>query len=298
MKNSTRSRTSSIADFAWSAWAELGVPGWERRHSEWCIDPEALMLLTDSFDAEARLVEEAQRWCMEHRALLSRSRWIRLRASWPVAIATPRLTALDGEAAAPVKSRGRFRRLSSPRATRTEATPTRAGWLGLRLRSAFGPTARAELVRILLLGQVPGTATALDYAEEAACTKRNAADALDMLRDAGLVESVEHRNRLHFELRHRTELEATFGSLPGVRTSFAAAARVLVGLTRMEMELASAPTEVRSIEAREWVRRMAGDLRRVGVSPPRIAVGDEGWHALLDWQRDATQALVGSGSAK
>lgn len=292
MKNSTRSRTPSIADFAWSAWAELGVPGWERRHSDWCIDPEALMLLTDSFDADARLVEEAQRWCLDHRALLSRSRWLRLRASWPVTIGVPRLTALDSGPAKPVKARGRFAKLSSPRASRTAATPTRSAWLGLRLRSAFGPTARAELVRILMLEQLPESATAVDYAEEAACTKRNAADALDMLRDAGVVESVEHRNRLQFELRHRKELEATFGPLPRVRTSFAAAARVLVTIARMEAELADLPATVRSIEAREHVQRIARDLRRIGMPAPSIAPGADAWLPLHAWGREIVESVT------
>lgn len=297
MKSSTRSRTPSIADFAWSAWAELGVPGWERRHSDWCIDPEALMLLTDSFEADARLVEEAQRWCMDHRALLSRSRWLRLRASWPVTIGAPRLTALDAGPAKPMKARGRFAKLSNPRASRTAATPTRSAWLGLRLRSAFGPTARAELVRILLLDQVSESATALDFAEEAGCTKRNAADALDMLRDAGLVESVEHRNRLHFGLQHRKELETTFGPLPEVRTSFASAARVLVNLGRMEEELASEPATVRSIEARERVQRIVHDLRRIGLAAPRIAPGADAWAALHVWGRDVVENL-NSGRSK
>lgn len=292
MKSSPKAPVSPLADFAWSAWAELGVPGWERRHREWCIDPEALMLFTDSFDADARLVEEAQRWCVDHRALLSRSRWTRLRAIWPVSIAAPRLTALDGEPSKPVRSRNRFAKLSNPRASRTAATPTRAAWLGLRLRSAFGPTARAELVRILMLDQMSESATALDYAEEAACTKRNAADALDMLRDAGLVESVEHRNRLQFELRHRKELETTFGPLPKVRTSFAAAARVLVALTRMEQELTDEPATVRSIDARERVQHIAHDLRRIGQSPPRIAPEQDAWRLLLDYSAVITKKLL------
>ena len=29
---------------AWSLWTELGVPGWSRRHQDWAIDPEPLIL--------------------------------------------------------------------------------------------------------------------------------------------------------------------------------------------------------------------------------------------------------------
>lgn len=283
----------ALVAFAWSSWAELGVPGWERSHREWCIDPEALMLLTESIgDNDPRLFEEANRWCADHRALLSRSRWTKLRAGWPVAFEVLRLPELDAASASTERVVRRFEVVTSSKRSRTTSTPTRAAWLGLRLRSAFGPTARAELARILMLELVDATATATDFALEAACTKRNAADALEMLRDAGLVESIEQGNRLHFELRHRDSLEDVFGPLPKVRTSFAAASRVLAALARMERELSGESAAVRAIEAREHVARLAADLRRVGTRIPKIAPGTDAWGPILEWANGVARDLA------
>ncbi len=293
MKTSRNLIQRALVAFAWSSWAELGVPGWARSHREWCIDPEALMLLTESVgDTEPRLLEEASRWCADHRSLLSRSRWTKLRAGWPVAFDAVQLSELDAASAPRQRAVGRFAAVSNPKRSRTASTPARAAWFGLRLRSAFGPTARAELMRILLLELVDASATASDFALEAACTKRNAADALDMLRDAGLVESIAHGNRLHFELRHRRALEQTFGPLPKTRISFAATARVLAALAHAEQELVDAPATVRSIEARERARLIASDLRRIGMAAPRIAPGQDAWNPLLAWARGLAEGLV------
>lgn len=286
---------AALADFAWSAWAELGVPGWERKHREWCVDPEALMLLTDSIgDSDPRLLDEANRWCADHRALLSRSRWTQLRSTWPVTIDVPRVDALESTKPVSSVSAPRLARSAGKRSSRTAATPLRAGWLALRLRSAFGPTARAELVRILLLELVSETATAADFALEAGCTKRNAADALEMLRDAGVVDASEHGNRLHFELRNREALEMVFGPLPKTKLSFASASRVLVALVKMERELADLDPTVRSIEVRETLSRLMGDLRRIGRPAPRVAAGTDAWKPWLAWSRETADHLATS----
>jgi hypothetical protein len=291
----TKPLAASLADFAWSSWAELGVPGWERKHREWCIDPEALMLLTESIgESDPRLLDEANRWCAEHRALLSRSRWTQLRSSWPVTIDTPRVDALETVKAASSGAAQRISRSAGKRSSRTAATPSRAGWLALRLRSAFGPTARAELVRILLLELVSEAATAADFALEAGCTKRNAADAFEMLGDAGVVDASSHGNRLHFELRNRDALETVFGPLPKSKLTFASAARVLVAMVKMERELADLDPTVRSIEARGSLSKLTADLRRIDRPAPRIAAGSDAWGPWLAWARETVACLAGS----
>lgn len=251
------------------------------------------MLLTESIEhCDPRLLDEANRWCADHRALLSRSRWTQLRSSWPVPIDAPRIDALESaKTARPVPVR-RLSRSAGKRSSRTAATPSRAGWLALRLRSAFGPTARAELVRILLLELVSETATAADFALEAGCTKRNAADAFEMLRDAGVVDASEHGNRLHFELRNQAALETVFGPLPKTKLSFASAARVLVALVKMERDLADLDPTVRSIEVRASLSKLAGELRRIDRPAPRIAAGSDAWGPYLTWARETADQLA------
>src|SRR5438128_8988025 len=54
-----------ILDLVWSLWAELGVSSWIRRHQQWAIDPEPLILFTVQIgDADRRLRDEALDWCI------------------------------------------------------------------------------------------------------------------------------------------------------------------------------------------------------------------------------------------
>src|SRR5438105_10743511 len=78
-KMSTDSFSASIRehvlDLAWSLWAELGVSSWTRRHQQWAIDPEPLILFTAYVsESDRRLRDEAVDWCIRYGSYVSATR--------------------------------------------------------------------------------------------------------------------------------------------------------------------------------------------------------------------------------
>ena len=73
-----------LADLGWALWSQLGVSGWPNQHSRWCVDPEALIVLTAWLgDFDARLRDEATDWCIEFADLTSATRLTNILASSP-----------------------------------------------------------------------------------------------------------------------------------------------------------------------------------------------------------------------
>jgi hypothetical protein len=299
MKRSSASLTDPLVDFAWIAWAELGVSGWKRRHSEGCIDPEALILLTGSLgDADPRLRDESLDWCARFRDLLSRSRLAFLHKSWPEAPGWREYaSALSGATGERWPGAGAVHHPKLSGKSRL-VLQDRPALVGLRLRAAFGATARTEVVRVLLLAESRSGSSAAEIAEEAGCTKRNAAEALVGLARAGLVASTRTPRADLYRISHRDPLEEVFGPLPRTRTSFLATCRAAWLLSRGVDRLASAPNAVRSVEARQVLSAVLPDLHRLGeplvVPPP----GREAWPALRELARIWKQRLASGAGAQ
>jgi hypothetical protein len=67
--------SDAILDLLWSAWTELGVPGVERTHQRFAIDPDPLIVFTPALAKDdPRLVEQAAAWCGRHGAVVSKTR--------------------------------------------------------------------------------------------------------------------------------------------------------------------------------------------------------------------------------
>lgn len=286
MKRSSASLTDHLVDFAWSAWAELGVSGWKRHRAERCIDPEALILLTGSLgDADPRLRDESLDWCARFRDLLSRSRLAFLHKTWPEAPAwRGYASALSGATGELWPGTGAPRHTELTGRSRL-VLQDRPALVALRLRAAFGATARTEVVRVLLLAESGRGLGAAEIAEEAGCTKRNAAESLVGLSRAGLVTSTRTPRADLYRISHRDELEEVFGPLPGARSSFLATCRAAWILANGLDRLASAPASVRSVEARQVLSAALPDLHRLGETPITPAPGIEAWPALQEWTR-------------
>src|SRR5947209_20207308 len=73
--SSSASIREHVLDLVWSLWAELGVSSWTRRHQQWAIDPEPLILFTAHISgADRRLRDEALDWCIRYGSYISASR--------------------------------------------------------------------------------------------------------------------------------------------------------------------------------------------------------------------------------
>jgi len=205
----------------WSLWTELGVPGWERKHQHWWIDPEALLLFTATVDPiDLRLRDEAVAWCLQHRRFLSEARVKRqlgeARFGEPSRY-QPQL----GRFLATVsigRSLGLGRSLQPyPVRLRHSSAPgnlNRAALLSLRLRSLLGVTAKAEVARAFLAGS-DVTLTATDLVDQGVgYTKRAVRDALEDLRAGGFAELEESGNRKGYRFLGRKSFSEFLGPVP------------------------------------------------------------------------------------
>lgn len=63
---------SSALDLAWSLWAELGVSSWHRRHTDWSVELEPLIIFTALVaQHDPRLLREAVDWCVKNDRFIS-----------------------------------------------------------------------------------------------------------------------------------------------------------------------------------------------------------------------------------
>jgi hypothetical protein len=236
------------AQMAWSAWVAIGVGGWSSDHDDWAIDPEPLILFTAFLDdLDGRLQDEATDWCVRNWRSISKVRLRNLARETPDDVREPfnRLSATVSHHAG-VAWPGASEAEPRPfRVTGKSATPDltheAAAWL--RLRTMFGLSARAEILRYFL-SRSGGRATASRLATASGYRKRNMADECEVLVRAGVLD-VRTGGRIRlYGLVHRTELEAFAGDLPPVRPDWGPIFSVARRLVLVDRTIAQAPSDL------------------------------------------------------
>jgi hypothetical protein len=280
-------------DLGWRLWAQLGVSGWARSDDWTAIDVEPLIISTAYLGRlDARLLGESLDWCVSNTRLVS---VIRLRNHLKTAHAAAREA--FGSFAATVRqhSRTKWPGEGEPHPferTGRSSVPElkRPAVFQLRLRAIFGVSARAEILR-RLQAEPNRHQSIAELASAAAYGKDNVADAIELLRMAGVVEDTGAVGQRVYRLTKQAELAGFVGELPTRFPDWAAIFRVT--LTFVEFAR-SAPKEpiVRAAEIRGLLRKLGTDLARVGlVSTLRFATAEalnedfEGWslRALRLW---------------
>lgn len=273
----TRSYSGQIADLAldlaWSLWAELGLSGWKRNHEDVAIDAEPLIIATARLGRlDTRLLGESLDWCVTNTRLVSA---VRLRNLLPT-FDSPTKKAFGNFAATVKKHRpaswpadGKPLRLS-PTGRSSVPSLDRPALVQLRLRAIFGVSARAEIIKQML----PDADRPFGIAQLAMFTaygKDNLADALDMMRLAGIVTRnvmTTAGNVQVFTLSAASRIEDLLGDLPPTNgyPYWAARFRVLMHLVDFAFSEISDPT-VRAAEIHRLVGQLASDLRWLSTFP-------------------------------
>ncbi|WP_145061257.1 hypothetical protein [Engelhardtia mirabilis] len=283
-----------LSDYAWSAWASLGVPGWDRGTFAACVDVEALILFTATIDGlDPRLRQEALSWCVSNIDLISRSRIGGLLRNegasqdgrWQGFAST--LSALTKrpwpQAAGPaerIEVRPVGVRADDPQA------------LALRTRGLMGATSRSEIVRALLLNE-PGARVGMrELLEETGFTRKSASDALGGLELAGVVRSSRVGNAARFELRGRASLDDLLGPLPRVRESQRLLLRVTCALLRAAQDLQNASERVAHVES----VRVASEIEKViQAARPGRAADTDSLESIVTWCRGGLERALEPG---
>ncbi len=279
----------------WSLWAELGLSGWERWHSETAVDLEALILATArGGKSDPRLLEESLDWCVSNGRIASAIRLKHLVGSADVAIKHA-----FGRFAATVNAHAP---LSWPSYAEPASSFTRTGrstppdlsctsLVQLRLRALWGVNSRAELLRVMLPEQgrfmgVTEIALAAGYGKDAV------SDALDNLHRGGLLARVGQTNQHQYRLLREDELLALVGPLPSRVVDWVLVLPVMVGMLEAA-DVPELPILARASELFRRYREWQPSLARMGMTSWPQAVGEKAPAAFEGWSLTALRHWAG-----
>ncbi|MBI4322463.1 MAG: hypothetical protein HY675_28555 [Chloroflexi bacterium] len=289
-----------VIDLAWSLWAEMGVPGWVRRHQDWALDPEPLMLFTALLgDSDPRLRDECIRWCVRNASYISSTRLKNL-----LRTASPALQERWGPFAAAVNVLGGFtwpnatepqpvgRSLREERQEYSLDDFRRPALISLRLRSTMGVGARSEI--LLYFVARPGVrGTAADLSEVAHYSKRNVEKELEALRKAGMLGVERRRNRLEHFVSQPESLLLFAAPRPSFFPRWDAIFVVLGALLEYEERVIAMDRAVAAVEARRLLREVASAVRQANLpAPPGEVAGRTVPVSLLQWGGHIVDALA------
>jgi hypothetical protein len=230
------------------------------------IDMEALIHLTDVIaDHDARLLSHAVAW----------------QSAFPELISKARMKRIGDQPASGTSANGRSRAMSGPPVVNLAG----ASAVQLRMRSALGVSARAEIIRQFVL-DTPGTRrTASDLAQLCGYTKRNTERALVSMERGGWITRIEGGTSLRWSLADHTALAVLFAPLPTSNTSFLALGEIVEELLVLDQR-ASDPVPVRSAAARGVHAKVRPTADWGSVQLPRCPPDRDAWEITLEWVSD------------
>lgn len=275
-----------LSGIAWSLWKELGVAGTDRFHENCLIQPEELIILTMIIsEYDPRLRDEALDWTSRYHELISVSRLRTLlketdphtlhsfsqfvaalnsvsSAKWPNASETTHFKVkISGKSLLPL--------LESP------------SLLMLRLRSLFGPGAKADaLTCILTRSEMHFSAPDL---VEIGYSKRSLMTALDHLAAAGIITVTNVRNKKSYELKKQRELQVVIGKLPKIAPPWNKILQVITAIRSVIPEIQKCSEITQSVIFRNCLIKIEPLLPTL-ISPILYNKPDfrRDWRALIE----------------
>jgi hypothetical protein len=287
MRTDTSSdRITRIAlGIAWSLWTELGISGWEQRPPTEAIDLEPLILFTSWLGAlDHRLLDECLDWCVTNARFASATRLRSLMKR-----AEPEVVQAFGDFSATVRSKvpkinwpgqGRVREFTPSRKSQIPQLE-RAALIQLRLRALFGVSARAEVLRLLLI-QPPRAWSAADLARESAYAKVNVASTLDLLVLADAVAVKRSGRQFRYRIERGAQLAEFVGGAPAFQPDWTARFSVVLELIRMARDPSTGEGRTGAANRVAVLRRIAEALDRLGLAGTTPVPGGADFAAAFD----------------
>lgn len=249
--------------FVWSTWGEIGVPSSERRPFEISIDLEALIHLTDAVGAsDPRLGSHAKKWM----------------DSFPELVSKARLKRFGGDVSEPLARSSRAISMSGRATLDIAGAPA----LQLRIRSALGVSARAEIIRHFVLDTPQTRRSSADLAQACGYSKRNVEKALESLERAGWVTRIRGGSALHWSVADHGTFHGLFSPVPVASTSFVALAKIVESMQALD-DVGARGERVRSATARELLASQQPTADWGAVSLPVPTLLDDAWEVALSW---------------
>lgn len=281
----SRRLDQALLDLAWSLWTELGVSGVIRRHQNVLISLEELILLTSVLsEIDPRLFQESLDWCSQYHRFVSVSRLkcimkslgesINLpfsvyastlnkysRTVWPLPLDIPPLKFTP-------TGKSCLRPLESP------------ALLNIRVRSLFGPGARADLVTFFLTH--PKSNFAVADLVEIGYSKRNLAEILEEFSLSGLFERSMQRNQQRYRLARNDRLIKVLVPVPRQTPSWSLILKFSLSIRQCIKQIENYSESTRVVEIRNLLIEHKDDLDKLGIISPVFQRGFQEYLTAFD----------------
>lgn len=260
-----------LLDLAWSLWTELGVAGVKRKHQNFLIPLEELILLTVALaEIDPRLRDESLDWCVQYHRFFSIARLKSILKSFGNSLIEPfssyavTLNALSGTAW-PI-----FLDLPPMQVTPSHKSRLRSltlpALLTIRMRSTFGVGARADLMTFFLMNaQADFSASDL---VEIGYSKRNLAEILEEFCLGGLFDKFMLRNQQRYRLNKNRQQVQVFGAIPEHAPLWRIFFELLLSLRNCIKHTANSSDSTKVVEIRNLLLSHQKQLQRLNLTPP------------------------------
>jgi hypothetical protein len=265
----------AASNLAWSHWTALGVAGVVSPPST-AVDPEALILMTVALgDADPRLLDEATDWCVRYSkrfVSLSRLRNLRVDLDDVIGEALDELAAtVNQHAGTKWPTAARPRRYVPSGKSKLDRLDHLSHAL-LRMRCAFGISARAEILHMLLTAHSQNHWIGAAAFTELGYSKRNIAVILDDLVLAGILSVRRLGNTNGYKLVQSAHLKRLLDPVPGRSPRWHLRMPLIAHFISLDRRITGKEPLVRSVEAKRLVDQLGPVLARLDLVPP--APGD------------------------
>jgi len=286
MNDSRTDFDHQLSGIAWSLWRELGVAGIDHFHENCLIQPEELIILTMIIaEYDPRLRDEALDWCSRYHELISVSRLrTLLKAADPhtVYCFSQFVAVLNSVSSAKWPNAAETALFNVKLSGKSSLPPLeRSSLLMLRLRSLFGPGAKADVMACLLT-QSERHVSAADLIE-IGYSKRTLMTTLDHLAASGVVAITNLRNKKNYELNRPRELQVVIGKLPKIAPPWNKILQVITAIRSVIPELQNSSETTQSVILRNCLIGIES-LLPVFISPILYNKPDfkRDWKAIME----------------
>lgn len=275
-----------IAGIAWSAWRELGVAGTDRFYENCLVQPEELIILTTIISKhDPRLRDEALDWSCRYHEFISVSRlrtFLREMGADVVHSFSQFAAALNSVSSAKWPDEGEVANFKAKVSGKSSLPPLESpSLLMLRLRSLFGPGAKADiLTNFLTRNGMPFSASDLI---EIGYSKRSLMTALDHLSASGLLDVTNIRNKKSYELKKPRELQVIIGKLPRTAPPWIKILKAIVAIRSVIPEIHKSSEITKGVILRNCLIKIE-PLLPIFISPILNKSPDfkQDWKALME----------------
>lgn len=278
-----------LLDLAWSLWTELGVAGLARKHQQYLILPEELILLTAALGkVDPRLRDEALDWCSRYHKFISVTRLKTLAKAWGDAAAFSLFAAtLNSVSSAKWPVFQKIAPLKYRPSGKSELVDFDCPALfAIRLRALFGTGSRADLMTFFFAQEDKEFSIAATV--EIGYSKRNLADMLEGFAQSGIFTASMALNQRRYRFARREEFAELVGPLPKVMFPWRQFLEAMLKIRECVCRNEDKSEELRTIALRNVVLDL--DWRRLELTPPPLQ--ENFWTVCIEWILDKLRKVA------